>query len=213
MSDLTPFEKNGKKKHLLKVAERLFAHHGFEAVSLRQLVEEANVNIAMVKYYFGSKDGLFEALIDEKFPRTREQINELANSSLDPWGKLLKFVDIYAEKFFDDHDFLRIIMREMSLSQRPKHVEMITAHFAHILSVLEGFILEGQQKGIFRPVDVGLTLATVFGSFSTLIGQGKLMCVIMQEDCEANIYSEQSKVRFKTHLTELLRVHLMVNGV
>ncbi|HRI59241.1 MAG TPA: helix-turn-helix domain-containing protein, partial [Saprospiraceae bacterium] len=90
MSDLTPFEKNGKKKHLLKVAERLFAHHGFEAVSLRQLVEEANVNIAMVKYYFGSKDGLFEALIDEKFPRTREQINELANSSLDPWGKLLK---------------------------------------------------------------------------------------------------------------------------
>ncbi len=212
MSDLTPFEKNGKKKYMLKVAEQLFAQHGFEAVSLRQLVEAANVNIAMVKYYFGSKDGLFKALMDEKFPRTRDQINELANSSLDPWQKLLKFVDIYAEKFFDDHDFLRIIMREMSLSQRPKHVDVITDHFAHILSILEGFIVEGQQKGIFRPVDVGLTLATVFGSFSTLIGQGKLMCVVMQEDCEANIYSEQSKARFKNHLIELLRAHLLVKG-
>lgn len=213
MADFSPSDKNGKREFMLTVAERLFARHGFEAVSIRQLVEEAKVNIAMVKYYFGSKDGLFKALIDEKFPRTREQVNELANSSLDPWEKLLATIDIYTEKFFDEHDFHRIIMREMSLSQRPKHVELITEHFAYILGVIHGFIIEGQQKGMFRSVDVGLTLATVFGAFSTLVGQGKLMCIVMQEDCEAQIYSESSRIRFQEHLKELLRVHLLANGV
>lgn len=211
MTDLHPFDKNGKRNHMLQVAERLFAQHGFEAVSIRQLVDEARVNIAMVKYYFGSKDGLFEALIDEKFPRTRERITELANSPLDPWEKLMAIVDIYIERFFDDPDFHRIIMREMSMSQRPKHVSLITEHFANILATIQGFIVEGQQQGIFRPVDVALTLATVFGSFSTLIGQGKLMCVILQEDCQEGIYSAQSRTRFKNHLTDLLRVHLLVD--
>lgn len=211
MTDLHPFDKNGKRNHMLQVAERLFARHGFEAVSIRQLVDEARVNIAMVKYYFGSKDGLFEALIDEKFPRTRERITELANSPLDPWEKLMAIVDIYIERFFDDPDFHRIIMREMSMSQRPKHVSLITEHFANILATIQGFIVEGQQQGIFRPVDVALTLATVFGSFSTLIGQGKLMCVILQEDCQEGIYSAQSRTRFKNHLTDLLRVHLLVD--
>jgi len=211
MSDLHPFDKNGKRNHMLQVAERLFARHGFEAVSIRQLVDEARVNIAMVKYYFGSKDGLFEALIDEKFPRTRGQIKELADSPLDPWEKLMAIVDIYIERFFDDPDFHRVIMREMSMSQRPKHVSLITEHFANILSTIQGFIVEGQQQGIFRPVDVALTLATVFGSFSTLIGQGKLMCVILQEDCQEGMYSAQSRTRFKNHLTDLLRVHLLVD--
>lgn len=211
MTDLHPFDKNGKRNHMLQVAERLFARHGFEAVSIRQLVEEARVNIAMVKYYFGSKDGLFEALIDEKFPRTREQIKALADSPLDPWEKLMAIVDIYIERFFDDPDFHRIIMREMSMSQRPRHVSLITDHFAQILATIQGFIVEGQQQGIFRPVDVALTLATVFGSFSTLIGQGKLMCVILQEDCQEGIYSAQSRARFKNHLTGLLRVHLLAD--
>lgn len=209
MPDDVPPDKNGTRELLLEVAERLFAQKGFDSVTVRQLAKEAGVNGAMVSYHFGSKNGLLAALIDEKFPRTREQMIEIANSRLDPWEKLQATVDVYAEKVFDGYNFHRIIMREMSLSQRPELVEIITGHFAHILSVIRGFILEGQEKGIFRPVDVELTLATVFGSFSTLIGQGKLLCIMLKEDCEDNIYSEKSRDRFISHLKELLRVHLM----
>jgi AcrR family transcriptional regulator len=209
MPDESTPEKNGTRELLLEAAERLFAQKGFDSVTVRQLAKAAGVNGAMVSYHFDSKNGLLAALIDEKFPHTREQMFEIANSFLDPWEKLLATVDVYAEKIFDGYNFHRIIMREMSLSQRPEVVEIITGHFAHILSVIRGFILEGQEKGIFRPVDVELTLATVFGSFSTLIGQGKLLCIMLKEDCEDNIYSEKSRDRFISHLKELLRVHLM----
>jgi len=103
-------------------------------------------------------------------------------------------------------------MRELSLSQRPKLVQLITDHLAHSLGFVRNFILEGQKIGMFRPVDVELTLATVFGSFSALISQGSLMCVLMEEDCKDNVYSEKSRVRFKNHLKELLRVQLMAQG-
>lgn len=211
MPDFHPSDRNGTRRHMLEIAEQLFSKHGFEAVSVRQLAAEAGVNSAMVSYHFKSKDGLLRALIQERFPRTREQIDEIANSALDPMGKLLAAVDMYAEKFFDGHTFHRIIMREMSLSQRPEHVKSITDHFAYILSVIRGFISDGQKQGFFRPVDIELTLATVFGSFSTLIGQGRLMCMMLGEDCEDNIYSEKSRTRFTDHLKEVLRVHLMKN--
>ncbi|GAB4498242.1 MAG: TetR family transcriptional regulator [Saprospiraceae bacterium] len=212
MPDLHPSDRNGTRRHMLEIAEQLFSKHGFEAVSVRQLAAEAGVNSAMVSYHFKSKDGLLRALIQERFPRTREQIDEIANNSaLDPMGKLLAAVDMYAEKFFDSHAFHRIIMREMSLSQRPEHVKSIIDHFAYILGVIRGFISDGQKQGFFRPVDIELTLATVFGSFSTLIGQGSLMCMMLGEDCEDNIYSEKSRTRFTAHLKELLRILLMRN--
>ena len=170
---------------------------------------EAGVNLAMVNYHFGTKEKMLEELIAHNFPRTREQLEALAQSPLDPFEKLMRTVDIYAEKFFDGYDFHCVIMRELSLSQRPELVQRITSHLAHSLGIVRGFILEGQHTGIFRPVDVELTLATVFGSFSALISQGSLMCVLMDEDCKDNIYSDKSRVRFKNHLKELLRAHLM----
>lgn len=211
MTDFSPPERNDTKEVLHEVAERLFARKGFEAVTVRQLANEAGVNVAMVSYHFGSKAGLLEALIAEKFPRTLERLAEIANSMSTPWEKLLATVDMYAEKLFEEYNFHRIIMREMSLSQRPKLVKVITEHFANVLSMIRVFILEGREKGIFRPVDVELTIATVFGSFSTLIGQGNLMCLILGEDCEDKIYSAQSRTRFTEHLKEMLRVHLLVS--
>lgn len=199
---------------MLEVAERLFAEKGFEAVSIRELAKEAGVNVAMVSYYFGSKEKLFEALIAEKFPQTRKQLSEIGKKDISPWEKLLQTVDLYAEKFFQGRNFHRMIMREMSLSQRPEHVRLITDHLSQNLGIIRGFILEGQKQSLFRKkIDVELTLATVFGSFSALISQGKLMCAILGEDCEENVYSEKSKDRFKEHLTGLLRAHLMVNEV
>jgi AcrR family transcriptional regulator len=210
MPDLYPFVRNVKRRHLLEVAERLFAEKGYEAVPIRHLAKEAGVNIAMVSYYFGSKEKLFEALIASKFPQTRKQLGEIAKKNISPWEKLLETVDLYAEKFFEGRNFHRMIMREMSLSQRPEHVRLITDHLAQSLGVISGFILEGQEKGLFsETIDIPLTLATVFGSFSALISQGKLMCAILGEDCEENVYAEKSRQRFKDHLASLLRAHLM----
>jgi AcrR family transcriptional regulator len=45
-----------KKEHIMHVAMELFAEKGFEGTSIRDLAQKADVNIAMVNYYFGSKE-------------------------------------------------------------------------------------------------------------------------------------------------------------
>jgi AcrR family transcriptional regulator len=51
---------------LLEVAERLFAEHGIDAVSLRSITIEAGANIAAVHYHFGTKLDLVRALVERR---------------------------------------------------------------------------------------------------------------------------------------------------
>ena len=45
-----------KQLHILLVAEELFALHGFDGTSVRDIAEKAGVNLAMISYYFQSKE-------------------------------------------------------------------------------------------------------------------------------------------------------------
>lgn len=67
------------RDRILDAAEKLFADQGFEAVSLRQITAQAEVNLAAVNYYFGSKEGL----IIEVLARVVGPINEKRLAMLD----------------------------------------------------------------------------------------------------------------------------------
>jgi AcrR family transcriptional regulator len=56
-------EETDSKTKLLNAAEVLIARHGISATSVRDVTEAAGANVAMVKYHFGSKDGLVEAVM------------------------------------------------------------------------------------------------------------------------------------------------------
>ncbi len=55
-------QKSSTKEKILIAAEHLLAEHGFEAVSLRDITNTAEVNVAAVNYHFGSKEKLFDAV-------------------------------------------------------------------------------------------------------------------------------------------------------
>ena len=55
-------EYSEKQIQIMEAAEKLFAAKGFNGTSVRDISEAAGVNLAMVSYYFGSKEKLFEAM-------------------------------------------------------------------------------------------------------------------------------------------------------
>jgi AcrR family transcriptional regulator len=59
------------RKRLMDAAEDLFATHGIAGTSLREITDQAGVNMALVKYHFGSKNGL----VEETLKRRLEPIN------------------------------------------------------------------------------------------------------------------------------------------
>lgn len=71
-----------RRQAILLAAEKLFAQHGFHAVTIRQIAVEAEVPLALVGYYFGQKHELFEAIfehwrgtIDERLERLRTAVD------------------------------------------------------------------------------------------------------------------------------------------
>src|SRR6185369_5458680 len=63
---------------ILSAAERLYADRGFADVTLRDIVAEADVNLAAVNYHFGSKDELIaELFVTRSLATNRERLNEL----------------------------------------------------------------------------------------------------------------------------------------
>ena len=69
--DADPEREAATKAQVLAAAERLFALHGFQNVSVRDITAEAGVNLASVNYHFGSKD----ALLFEIFRRRTAELN------------------------------------------------------------------------------------------------------------------------------------------
>ncbi len=65
------------RSDLLQAARQLFLSNEFKAVSIREIAVTAGVNGAMVSYYFGSKQGLYLAMVEELLSSLRAKLDEL----------------------------------------------------------------------------------------------------------------------------------------
>lgn len=78
------------KQQLLEVAGRVFAEHGYERATSKEICELANANIAAVNYHFGGKDGLYAAVLEEAHARliSIDIVAEITQSSASGADKL-----------------------------------------------------------------------------------------------------------------------------
>jgi AcrR family transcriptional regulator len=61
------------KERILRVAERLFAEHGYEGVSMRELAAAAGVQLALLSYYFRNKLGVYRAVFERRIAPISDQ--------------------------------------------------------------------------------------------------------------------------------------------
>ena len=72
-----------KQINILDVAEELIAKKGFDGTSVRDICTKANINVAMISYYFGSKEKMMSYLYQYRVQRTKESFSEFALTRLD----------------------------------------------------------------------------------------------------------------------------------
>lgn len=155
-----------KRDDILDVAEKLFSEKGFEAISIREISKAAEINIAMVSYYFGSKEKLYEEVVNRKLISS-EMIIKYIEQHETYTNKLFAIVDMFINKFFERRDFQNIIFREMAMNQRTGMAELITNRLHQNFSVIQDVIENGIKHKEFKKVDVELTVMTIIGVVKT----------------------------------------------
>src|ERR1700749_726236 len=102
-----------KREHILVVAEALFGEKGFDGTSVRDIAQQAGVNLAMISYYFGSKEKLLEALIEFRSGYVYGVLEELnLDQSLTSWDKIDRLVDFYVDRILNNLRFHNIMYQE-----------------------------------------------------------------------------------------------------
>ncbi|WP_281637748.1 TetR/AcrR family transcriptional regulator [Flavobacterium marginilacus] len=157
---------NEKQIQILLVAENLFAEKGFDGTSIRDIAKEAKINIAMVSYYFGSKEKLLESLVLYKTSGLKELLSDLIDEELDPVGKIYKLIALYVNRLNCNKGIYRILHFELASKKRVLELESFSEIKKANLKSLEIIIREGQAKGVFRKdVIIELLTPTILGTY------------------------------------------------
>ena len=203
-----------KKTEFLLTAEELFAEKGFDGTSVRDIAQHAGVNLAMISYYFGSKEKLLEALIEYRYGYTFDTLEELnKDQSLNPWDKIDRLVDFYVEKIISNNKFHNIISVHSGQLSSPEIRELITKMKLRNLEQIRKIIQDGQKKKFFRKVDIEFTMGSVMGTISQLTLLKNFYCSLLNIDkTDEEVYRKKVIVRLKTHLKQLLRAHLDIRN-
>lgn len=211
---LHPQKMSDKRIHILDVAEELFAEKGFEGTSVRDIAGQANVNLAMISYYFGSKEKLMTALVDYRAGYTRGILEEVQKDvNLEPFEKIDRLIDLYVEKITSNSKFHCIMTTHLPTLQSEEIKEMMTEIKFRNLETIRKIIAEGQKKKIFKQVDVELTVATIMGTITHFTSSKLLYLKIYKLDkSDDEGYHKKVVPKLKAHLKQLLRAHLDINN-
>lgn len=200
------------REKILVIAEELFAEYGFEGTSIRELAKKAKVNIAMISYYFGSKEDLMKELIKSRAGSFRPLIENISHSKISCMKKMDMLIEVWVDRIFRHSKFHRVLNREISLQQRSKFNGIVSDIMLGNFEEIKKIINEGHRKKEFRKVDVDLTIATLIGTISKIVLSPFLSSRILKLEFGAeSLFDEKHKTRLKTHLKDLMRAHLILS--
>ncbi|WP_442589592.1 TetR/AcrR family transcriptional regulator [Pedobacter sp. AW31-3R] len=204
-------EKPDKKANILIAAEKLFSELGYEGTSTRQIAKESGANMAMINYYFGSKEGVFFEIMNERLMDFNHQLLSINQDSIPPMEKLMLVIERYAARILNNISFHKMMHRELSLAQRPEMYCRLKDAMTANLTVIENIIKEVVAEGSSKQVDVRMLIATIMGTISNVaimpskVTAGSVLEINNAEDRE--IISQ----RLILHLKDLIKTYLTAN--
>ena len=194
---------NDKQIQIIETAETLFADRGYDGTSVRDIADEAGVNVAMISYYFGSKEKLMEALFELRIGNIQMRVESLLkDESLSPLEKVNMLIDDHVERVMQKQCFHKIMISVVLTNKIPAILTAANSVKLRIAGIVSEIIKDGQKKGAFKKkVDVILMLNTMVGTVSqTLMSMGYYR--------EFNHQNELADDEFLTTLKRKLSIHI-----
>lgn len=154
-----------KQIHILDIAEELIAKKGYEGTSVRDICSKANINVAMISYYFGSKEKMMSYLYQYRVLKTRENFSEFADTIKDgkPEMQMKEIIKYIVSQLFKYNYFHGFVTQELRHTDNLK--DELLDFYQLFVKKLDDVIKKGVASGVFtftpKPEDI---LTTIIGS-------------------------------------------------
>ena len=159
-------ELNEKQLQIVQVAEKLFAEHGFAGTSVRQIAKEANINIAMISYYFGSKEKLLEHMVVYRMSDFKGELDTIINQDSSFKSRFNQIIELFVQRIHKNNRIYKIVHTELSNSTRCLTFEHYLVQKKNNYDALTEFINKGQEQYEFKNnIEIPLIIPTILGTY------------------------------------------------
>jgi AcrR family transcriptional regulator len=158
------------RQNVLDSARQLFARHGFDSVSVRQICAKAGVSDNAVHYHFGSKQSLYQTVLQQFTERQSATMNRILGDgpidAIDLQIRLTIFVEEAIASLMEDAEGLRIAYMEME-KDLVEAGDTIATAFVEQSQTLKRFLESACESGLIRPqVDPAIVAGTLLERIS-----------------------------------------------
>lgn len=136
--------KYDKKQLILDSARKLFATKGYHGTTTEYIANVANVNKALLHYYFRSKNMLFELILSEVLTQISDNLIKILNSNILFENKIRQIVSAYLDILLQHLYFADFVIHE--LTSNPKRMETIVRGHTHFFRSFLKFQIEIRKE-------------------------------------------------------------------
>jgi TetR/AcrR family transcriptional regulator len=141
---------------ILEAATKEFAEQGIAGARTDAIARAARVNKALLYYYFGDKEALYGAVLDNAFDAMRAAVFQALDSDLPVREKVMAYAGTYFDFISSNPIYPKLMQREMMRARvgDSQHIErLVKTYFQPVYERVAEVLRKGIKEGEFRKVD------------------------------------------------------------
>lgn len=154
------------KANIMEVAAAEFGEKGLAGARIDEIAALTRTSKRMIYYYFGSKEGLYLAVLEESYRKVREIEGELHLDDLEPEQALRRLVAFTFDHHLQHENYIRLVMSENinrgQFLAQSRHIQELNVP---AITAIRKLYERGLRSGVFRP---GLDAVDIHASISAL---------------------------------------------
>ena len=139
------------KERVLQAALHEFCAHGLKGARVESIARRARLNVRMLYHYFGSKEGIYLAVLERAYEWIRIQQEALHLETLDPLEGMRRLIDFCFAHFGSNGEFLQLVNNENLLRARYlKRIKRVQEMTMPLVTAIQDLLDRGAAEGLFR---------------------------------------------------------------
>lgn len=182
-----------KQIHILDVAEELIAKKGFEGTSVRDISTKAQINVAMISYYFGSKEKMMSYLYQYRVQRTKEGFSEFSETIKEgrPEMQMKEIIKFLIHQLFKYNYFHGFVTQELRHTEHLK--EDLLAFYQFCVMKIDDVIKKGVTSGVFSNVPKSEDVLTMILGSTLFVIRNRNFYELYVKNHQDNYFDEAEK--------------------
>lgn len=152
------------RQRILGAAQEEFSRYGLGGARVDRIAERAGANKRMLYYYFGDKEDLFLAVLEESYAQIRSAERALDLEHRDPREAVKRLVQFTWRYYLEHPEFMTLLNSEnLHKGRHVRNSKRVPEMHSPLLETLRAILRRGETQGLFRkgidPVQLYISIA------------------------------------------------------